>query len=63
MGAAGLGGPGDVVLYPVSFDWSLLTPLMAPLAGADGKLRLSASIAVRNEPYNVLPPAGGVGGA
>lgn len=59
MGAAGLGGPGDVVLYTIRFDWPLLTPLFAPLAPADGKLRLGASIAVRNEPYNVLPPQGG----
>lgn len=58
MGAAGMGGPGDVVLYTVAFDWALLTPLFTAFAPENGKLRLSASVAVRNEPYNVLPPQG-----
>lgn len=56
MGLAGLGGPGDVVLYTVTADWRLLTPLVAPLMGNDGVMRLKASVAVRNEPF---PAAGG----
>jgi hypothetical protein len=51
MGAAGLGGPGEIVLYTVKVDWSLLTPLMAPLMGENGVMKLAASVAVRNEPY------------
>lgn len=51
MGLAGLGGPGDVILYTVVADWSLLTPLIAPLMGKDGVMQLEASVAVRNEPY------------
>jgi len=51
MGAAGLGGPNDIVLYKITTDWRLMTPLMVPLMGSDGKMTLSASVAVRNEPF------------
>lgn len=52
MGAAGLGGPGDVVLYKVRYKLPTLTLLLVPVIGGDdGKINLSASIAVRNEPY------------
>ncbi|MEQ9327447.1 MAG: pilus assembly protein [Rhodospirillales bacterium] len=51
MGAAGTGGPGDVVVYRLSYDWPLLTPILAGVIGEDGKLRLGASVIVRNEPY------------
>ena len=48
MGAAGLGGPGAVVVYDVRYDWPAITPLMAPLLGT---VRLSTSVPVRNEPF------------
>jgi hypothetical protein len=48
MGAAGLGGPGEVVLYRISYEWGLLTGLLRPLIGT---IPQSAAIAVRNEPY------------
>jgi Flp pilus assembly protein TadG len=52
MGLAGVGGPGDIVLYKVKYDLPMMTPLLSTvLGGADGKIKLSASIAVRNEPY------------
>jgi len=52
MGAAGLGGPGEIVLYKIKYDLGLMTPLMRPImGGSDGKVTLRASIAVRNEPY------------
>ncbi len=52
MGAAGVGGPGDIVLYKIKYNLPMITPLLTTvLGGADGKIRLSASIAVRNEPY------------
>jgi len=59
MGAAGLGGPGDVVLYTVNYEWQALTPLVEPFVGTGGVLNMSASVAVRNEPW---PAAGGGGG-
>lgn len=51
MGSAGLGGPGDVVHYRVAYDWKLLTGLLVPALSADGTIRLSATVVVRNEPY------------
>jgi len=52
MGAAGLGGPGDIVLYKVSYALSLMTPFMTVVMGGnDGVIGLNATIAVRNEPY------------
>ena len=48
MGAAGLGGPDDVVVYHVMHDWGVLVPLLKPML--DG-LTLEASVAVRNEPF------------
>ena len=59
MGAAGLGGPGDIVLYTIEYDWEMMTPLVAPFMGTGGKLRLKSSVAVKNEPFDVPPPAGG----
>ena len=51
MGAAGVGGPGAVVVYRVSYDWQVLTGLMKPLLGDAGVVHLSVSTAVRNEPF------------
>lgn len=51
MGVAGLGGSGDIVLYTVSYDWESWTHLIDALFGEDGKITLTASTAVRNEPY------------
>lgn len=51
IGVPGEGGPEDVVLYELTFDWELMTPVLAVFAGGDASLTLNASIAVRNEPY------------
>jgi Flp pilus assembly protein TadG len=56
MGAAGLGGPEDIVLYRVRYDWQMLTPLLTHLLPGEGKIQLEASLAVRNEPF---PAEGG----
>jgi hypothetical protein len=49
MGAAGLGGPGDVVVYSMSYDWPIMIPLFQPFFG--DHVTLQANIAVRNEPF------------
>ncbi len=49
MGVAGLGGPGDVVVYRLSYDWEVMIPVFEPIFGDD--ITLDASIAVRNEPF------------
>lgn len=52
MGAAGLGGPGDIVAYTISYDWPVITDLLKPLLGDDnGLIRLTARVVVRNEPF------------
>ncbi|HRY22790.1 MAG: pilus assembly protein [Geminicoccaceae bacterium] len=48
MGSAGLGGPGDIVLYNVDYRSRLMNAFVAPLFG---DIRYTATIAVRNEPY------------
>ncbi|HEX7007115.1 MAG TPA: TadE/TadG family type IV pilus assembly protein [Alphaproteobacteria bacterium] len=48
MGAVGLGGPGEVVLYRITYTWGMLTPVLEPIIGS---ITQSASTAVRNEPY------------
>jgi Flp pilus assembly protein TadG len=50
MGAAGLGGPGDVVVYRMSYDWHIMIPIFRPFFG--DSIRLQANIAVRNEPFD-----------
>ena len=50
------GEGGDVVLYRVDYEWPLLVGLLAPVFGNDGKVPLSASVAVRNEPYSESTP-------
>ena len=51
LGAAGVGGPGDVVVYTLIYDWPLLTGMLNDVLGSNGAVQLRASIAVRNEPY------------
>ena len=49
MGEAGLGGPSDVVVYRLTYDWGIITPVMREVMGES--VRHVSSIAVRNEPY------------
>ena len=48
MGAAGLGGPGDIVVYRVSYQWGMITPMLEPIIG---QITHTSSVVVRNEPY------------
>lgn len=48
MGAAGLGGPGDIVVYRLSYSWGIMAPMMRQIMGAD--ITSVSSVAVRNEP-------------
>jgi hypothetical protein len=49
MGEAGLGGPSDVVVYRLSYDWGIVTPLMQGIIGES--VTHVSSVAVRNEPF------------
>lgn len=51
-GTSGAGNAGDVVVYRFEYDWPLLTSMMAPLIGKDGKFHLQANAVVRNEPWD-----------
>ena len=51
MGLTGAGGGSEVVLYTVSMDVDSLTGLIDHLITDDGKIPLSATIAIRNEPF------------
>lgn len=50
MGVAGLGGPGDIVVYTLIYDWSLFAGYGQKIFGV-GSFPLRASVAIRNEPY------------
>lgn len=56
MAKTGAGESSSIVVYDVVVDWSLLTGFMAPLIGEDGKMPVTASITVRNEPYTSAAP-------
>ena len=55
-GEAGGGGAGEIVLYEVTYQWAFMTPLFQVFGGEDGMLDMTASTAVRNEPWD---PSGG----
>lgn len=57
MGAAGLGNPGDVVVYTVSYPWPIMTPMMRVILGPTYTIRTRT--VVRNEPYNTTHAVGG----
>lgn len=50
-GKPGAGGSGDIVLYQIDYNHSFITGLMKTFGDANGKLSMTASIAVRNEPF------------
>ncbi|MEH6475064.1 MAG: TadE/TadG family type IV pilus assembly protein [Sneathiella sp.] len=49
MGEAGLGGPGEIVLYSISYNWNFLSGQMIPIL--NGVIPMTASMVVRNEPF------------
>ena len=53
MGAPGLGGACDVVVYRVRTQWGLMLGTLASSIGQN--VTLTASTAVRNEPYGNAP--------
>ena len=52
-GVPGAGDSGDIVLYKVTADWTIFTGFMASLLGDNGLFTVSASVVVRNEPWEV----------
>lgn len=53
IGRAGYGGAGDIVVYTVTYPWSIQTPLIRELIGdKEGNIMLSTKAVVKNEPYD-----------
>jgi len=50
-GGNGLGTGGEIVVYKVSYPWSVFTPFISSFVGNDGIIKLSAYSVVKNEPY------------
>ncbi len=50
-GTPGAGAANDVVFYRLDYEWEYITPVFAVFAGLGESLQLSATVAVRNEPY------------
>ena len=51
MGAAGLGGAGDIVLYTITYPWQMMTPIMSDVIGNNGQMELSVRAVIKNEPF------------
>ncbi|PZQ17829.1 MAG: hypothetical protein DI565_03595 [Ancylobacter novellus] len=51
-GTKGYGGAGQIVVYTVSYDWQLQTPLIKHFLGSNGVVPLKTRIVVKNEPYS-----------
>ena len=50
-GVAGTGSAGQIVLYTVSYNWPLMFAALLPTLGNNGTITLTASHAIKNEPY------------
>ncbi len=59
MAAAGLGGPGDVVVYDFSYQLDSMTGFFAHIVPSAASMTLRASTAVRNEPASINPADNG----
>lgn len=51
LGVPGLGGPRSIILYQIDYEWEMVTGLFQTFIGTNGKMAMSSSIAVRNEPF------------
>jgi hypothetical protein len=51
MGKAGYGAAGEVVVYTVSYQWDIFTPMVSSIIGTP--FTINARSVVRNEPFAV----------
>lgn len=51
MGSSGYGSAGDVVVYTVSYPWTITTPIMREILGHNGVYTITTHAVVKNEPY------------
>jgi hypothetical protein len=48
---ADFGARGEAVLYTVTYDWKILTPIMAQVIGTGGIFKIHSSVVVQNENF------------
>jgi len=54
----GVGGPGQIVLYEAIYDANFMTGFFSRAVGDDdGKIKLTASTVIQNEPYGTPDPS------
>jgi hypothetical protein len=49
-GGLDAGGPDDVIQVTITHPWHLISPLLWPLVGNQGRITLSVSATMKNEP-------------
>lgn len=50
-GAGGVGKAGEIVVYKITYPWTVITPFMGKMIGDHGVINLMAYSVVKNEPY------------
>lgn len=50
-GVVKFGEAGEAVLYTVTYNWKILTPIMAQIIGTDGFFPIRSSVVVQNENF------------
>lgn len=50
QGTDGYGSSGEVVVYTVSYDWTVVTPYIGNIVGDSGVVTIAATAIVQNEP-------------
>lgn len=50
QGTSGLGSSNEVVVYTVSYNWTVVTPLIGNLVGNSGVVTISSTAIIQNEP-------------
>jgi Flp pilus assembly protein TadG len=51
VAAAGFGQRGEAVLYIVTYNWRILTPMMGQIIGTNGVLPIRSTVVVQNENF------------
>ena len=49
-GGLDAGGPGNVIQVEIKYPWQFISPLVWPLVGNQGRITLSVSATMKNEP-------------
>jgi Flp pilus assembly protein TadG len=50
-GTSGMGTSQQIVVYTITYPWTLFTPMIGNIIGTHGVINLTSRVVVRNEPY------------